>query len=203
MMTRTASTLAALVCFVPLAACANMEGDWPSLKTPAEQRTGTCDNLEVAMAEPQAVTAQPGPSAQPATGAAGGGAASGVAAPDVAAIATRLAEERRDFETALDNWQRQRTATESAAGAARNAAPASEAWATSELELTRFNQAAARFEQIRDAVNRMTGELAMLAASGTDVSAPLREAGQLLRRIEQAAAAHQAAIAPLQATQPR
>lgn len=209
MMTRTVSTLAALACFMPLAACANMEGDWPSLKTPAERQAGTC-NDQVALAEPQSIAAltqgtgtqatgiqaaSPAVAAQP-TGAS-------VAAPNVAAVATRLAEEQRDFNAAQESWNKQRTAAEAAANAARNAAPASEAWATAEMELTRFNQSAARFEQIRDAVTRVTGDLAVLAASGVDVSATLREAGQLLRRIDEATAAHQSAVGPLQASQPR
>lgn len=199
MMTRTVSTLAALACFVPLAACASMEGDWPSLKTPAERQAGTCDNAQLAMAEPQ-TPSQPAP-ATATTGSSASG--TSAAAPNVAAVATRLAEEQRDFNAALESWSRQRAATESAVGAARNAAPASEAWATAEMELTRFNQAAARFDQIRDAVNRVTGDLALLSASGADVSATLAEAGQLLRRIEEATAAHQSALGPLQANQPR
>lgn len=198
MMTRTVSTLAALACFVPLAACASMEGDWPSLKTPAERQAGTCDNAQLALADLQTA---PKPVASGLTpDAATAGAA---AAPDVAAVATRLAEEQRDFDTALASWTKQRTATESAASAARNAAPASEAWATAQLELTRLNQSAARFDQIRDAVSRVTGDLALLAANGADVSATLVEAGQLLRRIDEAAAAHQSALGPLQANQSR
>lgn len=199
---RLVSLLAAVTCLTPLAACANMKGEWPSLKTPAERQAGTCDNLEVAMADRQslaALTAQ-GTGAQ---GVPQPSATGTVAGPTLAAVATRLAEEQRDFDTALQGWTRQRAATESAVNAASNAAPASEAWATAELELTRFNQSAARFDEIRDAVNRVTGDLALLAASGTNVSATLAEAGQLLRRIDDAAAAHQAAIGPLQARQPR
>lgn len=203
MMTRTVSTLAALACFMPLAACANMDGDWPSLKTPAERQAGTC-NDQVAMAEPQSVAAlTQGTGAQAALPAGAQSAGATAAAPNVAAVATRLAEEQRDFDSALESWNKQRAATEAAASTARRAAPASEAWATAELELTRFNQSAARFEQIRDAVTRVTGDLAVLAASGVDVSATLREAGQLLRRIDEATAAHQSALGPLQASQPR
>ena len=206
MMTRTVSTLAALACFVPLAACASMEGDWPSLKTPAERQAGTCNDTQLAMAEPQPAP-QPAPQTEPkpvaGTAAPDSVASGAAAAPNVAAVATRLAEEKRDFDSALASWTRQRAATESAANAARNAAPASEAWATAQLELTRLNQSAARFEQIRDAVNRVTGDLALQAANGADVSATLIEAGQLLRRIDDATAAHQAALGPLQANPPR
>lgn len=208
MMTRTVSTLAALACFVPLAACASMEGDWPSLKTPAERQAGTCDNAQLALADlqtaPKPVASGLTPdAATPGAATAGPATPGAAAAPNVAAVATRLAEEQRDFDTALASWTKQRTATESAASAARNAAPASEAWATAQLELTRLNQSAARFDQIRDAVSRVTGDLALLAANGADVSATLVEAGQLLRRIDEAAAAHQSALGPLQANQTR
>lgn len=202
MMTRTVSTLAALACFVPLAACANMQGDWPSLKTPAERQAGTCNDTQIAMAELQAAP-QTAPSPVTDSASPGTVTSSTAAAPNVAAVSTRLAEEKRDFDSALASWTKQRAATESAANAARTAAPASEAWATAQLELTRLNQSAARFDQIRDAVNRVTGDLALLAANGADVSATLVEAGQLLRRIDEAAAAHQAALGPLQANQPR
>lgn len=203
MMTRTVSTLAALACFVPLAACASMEGDWPSLKTPAERQAGTCDNAQLALADVQTAPKPVASSTTPGAAPSGTATAGAAAAPNVAAVATRLAEEQRDFDTALASWTKQRTAAESAASAARNAAPASEAWATAQLELTRLNQSAARFDQIRDAVNRVTGDLALLAANGADVSATLVEAGQLLRRIDEAAAAHQSALGPLQANQSR
>lgn len=204
MMMRLVSLLAATACLTPLAACANMDGQWPSLKTPAEQRAGACDDLQTAMAEMQAPPAQ-------ATGAQATGAQAQPpatdtgtdTAPNLAAVTTRLAEEQADFNTALENWNRQRTATESAVNAARNAAPASETWATAELELTRFNQNAARFEQIRDSITRLTGDLALLAANGANVSATLAEAGHLLRRIDDALNTHQAAIGPLQTSLPR
>jgi len=205
MMNRFPSLLAAVACFMPLSACANMEGDWPSLKTPAEQRAGTCDNLEVAKADPASIAAlaQATGTQGAATPAPGQPQAGTAAAPNVAAVSTRLAEEARSFTAAQETWTRQRTATESAVNAARNAAPASPAWATAELELTRFNQAAARFDQIRETVSRLTGDLALLAANGANVQAPLQEAGQLLKRIDDAIAAHQAAVAPLQASMPR
>lgn len=204
MMMRLVSLLAATACLTPLAACANMDGQWPSLKTPAEQRAGACDDLQTAMAEMQAPPAQ-------ATGAQATGAQAQPpatdtgtdTAPNLAAVTTRLAEEQADFNTALENWNRQRTATESAVNAARNAAPASETWATAELELTRFNQNAARFEQIRDSITRLTGDLALLAANGANVSATLAEAGHLLRRIDDALNTHQSAIGPLQTSLPR
>lgn len=204
MMMRLVSLLAATACLTPLAACANMDGQWPSLKTPAEQRAGACDDLQTAMAEMQAPPAQ-------ATGAQATGAQAQPpatdtgtdTAPNLAAVTTRLAEEQADFNTALESWNRQRTATESAVNAARNAAPASETWATAELELTRFNQNAARFEQIRDSITRLTGDLALLAANGANVSATLAEAGHLLRRIDDALNTHQSAIGPLQTSLPR
>lgn len=204
MMMRLVSLLAATACLTPLAACANMDGQWPSLKTPAEQRAGACDDLQTAMAEMQAPPAQAtgaqatGAQAQPPATDTGTG-----TAPNLAAVTTRLAEEQADFNTALENWNRQRTATESAVNAARNAAPASETWATAELELTRFNQNAARFEQIRDSITRLTGDLALLAANGANVSATLAEAGHLLRRIDDALNTHQSAIGPLQTSLPR
>lgn len=214
MMMRLVSLLAATACLTPLAACANMDGQWPSLKTPAEQRAGACDDLQTAMAEMQAPPAQA--TGAQATGAQATGAqaqlpatdtgtdtAPNLAAPNLAAVTTRLAEEQADFNTALENWNRQRTATESAVNAARNAAPASETWATAELELTRFNQNAARFEQIRDSITRLTGDLALLAANGANVSATLAEAGHLLRRIDDALNTHQSAIGPLQTSLPR
>ena len=200
MMNRFPSLLAAVACFMPLSACANMDGDWPSLKTPAEQRAGTCDNLQVAMADPRSVAAL-----QQAGGAQPPQAPQGAAAPavDAAAVAARLAEEIRDFQAAQTTWSSQRTATEAAVNAARTAAPASEAWATAQLELTRLNQAAARFDQIRERVALLTGDLARLAAGGADVSAPLAEAGRLLARIDESAATHQATVTPLQASMPR
>lgn len=188
---RFPSLLAAVACLMPLSACASMEGDWPSLKTPAEQRAGTCDNLEVAMADPRSVASlQQAGSAKP-----------DVSAPaaEAAGVAARLAEEARDLKMAEETWTRQRATTESAVKAAANAAPASENWATAELELTRFNQAAARFEQIRERIALLTSDMARLAASGADVSASLAEAGRLLRRIDDALAAHQTVAAPLQA----
>lgn len=199
MMMRLVSLLAATACLTPLAACANMDGQWPSLKTPAEQRAGACDDLQTAMAEMQAPPAQAtGAQAQPPATDTGTD-----TAPNLAAVTTRLAEEQADFNTALESWNRQRTATESAVNAARNAAPASETWATAELELTRFNQNAARFEQIRDSITRLTGDLALLAANGANVSATLAEAGHLLRRIDDALNTHQSAIGPLQTSLPR
>ena len=209
MMMRLVSLLAATACLTPLAACANMDGQWPSLKTPAEQRAGACDDLQTAMAEMQAPPAQAtgaqatGAQAQPPATDTGTDTAPNLAAPNLAAVTTRLAEEQADFNAALENWNRQRTATESAVNAARNAAPASETWATAELELTRFNQNAARFEQIRDSITRLTGDLALLAANGANVSATLAEAGHLLRRIDDALNTHQAAIGPLQTSLPR
>lgn len=204
MMMRLVSLLAATACLTPLAACANMDGQWPSLKTPAEQRAGACDDLQTAMAEMQAPPAQAtGAQAQPPATDTGTDTAPNLAAPNLAAVTTRLAEEQADFNTALESWNRQRTATESAVNAARNAAPASETWATAELELTRFNQNAARFEQIRDSITRLTGDLALLAANGANVSATLAEAGHLLRRIDDALNTHQSAIGPLQTSLPR
>ncbi len=195
MMIRTVSTLAALACFLPLAACANKGGEWPSLKTPAERQAGTCNDTQVVKADlPFAETgAPPAPTEQSMAG-------QNSAEPGVAAVAARLADEQRAFSMALESWNKQRGVTEAAVAAAKNAAPASEAWATAELELSRFNQTAARFDEIRDAVNGMTGDLALLAANGANVSASLAQAGQLLRRIDDASAAHLAAVGPLQAS---
>lgn len=193
MMTRTVPILAALACFMPLAACANMEGDWPSLKTPAERQAGTCNDTRLALAE----TPVRGSGAETAAAQAGSG------GPTLAAVATRIAEEQRDFTMALQNWTKQRAAAESAVNAAAGAAPASQAWATAQLEMSRFDQTAARFDQIRDAVSRAAGDLAVLAAGGANVSTTLMEAGQLLRRIDDAIAAHQAVAGPLQARLPR
>ena len=200
MMIRTVSTLAALACFLPLAACANKGGEWPSLKTPAERQAGTCNDTQVVKADlPFAETgAPPAPTGQNMAGQNKAGQNS--AEPGVAAVTARLADEQRAFSMALESWNKQRGVTEAAVAAAKNAAPASEAWATAELELSRFNQTAARFDEIRDAVNGMTGDLALLAANGANVSASLTQAGQLLRRIDDASSAHLAAVGPLQAS---
>lgn len=184
MMIRSVLRLAFPLVLMPLAACAASGGEWPSLKTPAEKRADAGD-APVAMAEADAPAARPAPVATPAT-------------PDLAAIRARLAEERRDFEVAAKRWASQQATTEAAVTAARGAPAASEAWAKAQIELTRLSEAAAKFDDTRASVNRCAGDLAVLAAGGTDTNAILGDAGRLLRRIADAQAAHTEANQRLQ-----
>lgn len=198
MMKRTASLAAALSALLALPACASMDGSWPSLRTPAERASGKCEQTQPALADTGETAPQPA-AAAPAQAGTAGTPAPQSAAPSVRAIAARMAEEQRDFDAAAQEWNRQRAVAEKAAAAARGAAPASEPWATAELEISRLNQTAARFDETRATVDRMAGELAVLAANGTDVRATLVEVGRLISRIEAAQSAHTSALPALQA----
>jgi predicted metal-dependent phosphoesterase TrpH len=107
----------------------------------------------------------------------------------VAALASRLAEERRAYGFALARWQQERDAAEAALAAVRGAPGVSNpTWAAAQTAVSRVRQAAVGLGDARQAVERLTAGLALEAAAGADVSAILVGSGRLLREIDAARA---------------
>jgi hypothetical protein len=157
-----------LLVLLLLPACAsNADGEWPSLA----RRPGEITAAEEA-AEPAATTAQATPATQ--------------ATPSTiaTAAAARIADAARELQEVETRWQRQRTATQAAVGAAGNAARNSSPWATAQLELTRLERVGAEAADLRDRLDAVAGDLAVAAAGGNDVAGPLRQAGEVIGRID-------------------
>lgn len=96
-------------------------------------------------------------------------------------ITARLATAGRDISQLEQRWAAQRIATQQAL-AALPGRPGGEAEAAAQLETGRLDKLAGQVTDERTQIEAIVGELAMAAATGDDVSVPLRTAGVLLIR---------------------
>ncbi|QCI79467.1 hypothetical protein E6W36_07675 [Hankyongella ginsenosidimutans] len=99
----------------------------------------------------------------------------------------------KDLESAMIRWTRQGAALEEALDAAASN-PSSATRTKAQIELSRLNNAASRFDTLHSNAERLAGDLAMLSVNGHPVAGPLREAGAALKMIEDAQAAHRIAV---------
>ncbi len=103
--------------------------------------------------------------------------------PDQIAADIRKALQR--FDAAETGWQAQAKKLRASTAAAAKNDPDRINWNLAQIELTRVNQSARGFGTTQDALEKIAGDLAILSATGSDVSAPLKETGALLARIRQ------------------
>lgn len=95
--------------------------------------------------------------------------------------AARLAVAARDVEQLEQRWRTQLLATQRSTVAERSQ-PVAEVEAAAQLEAGRLDKLAGQVADARSQIESITGDLAMAAAAGVDVSGPLRTAGALLNR---------------------
>lgn len=149
------------------------DAPWPSLLTP-EERAMT-SRLNEQMAAPDASM---DPNAM---------------IPDLRQSSSEAGLLEKDLESALVRWTRQGAALEVALEAlAEN--PDAAAQSKAQIELSRLNNAASRFDSLHSNAEKLAGELAMLAVNGHPVAGPLRETGEALKMIEDAQAAHRVVV---------
>lgn len=150
------------------------DAPWPSLLTPDERAVTNRLNTQMAATDATAdVKAM---------------------IPDLRQSSSEAGLLEMDLESALVRWTRQGAALEAALDAAATDAPNAATRAKAQIELSRLNNAAGRFDTLHSNAERLAGALAMLAVNGHPVAGPLRETGEALKMIEDAQAAHKVAV---------
>ena len=156
--------LLALLSLVAWASCA------AGMEVPGGAPRATWPSLAKRSVETAAPGVKPGKTVEIATGI---GTDDGVTA--------RLATAARDIGQLEQRWATQLKTTQRAQ-AALQGHPGGEADATAQLETGRLDKLAGQVAHERAQIEVITGELAMAAATGSDVGVPLRTAGLLLVR---------------------
>ena len=164
---------------------------WPSL---AKRATETAVPIAGSDAVPDVrasgVAQRPGAAGSSGLAAAAIGSGSTLVNSDVAA---RLAIAERDVDSLEQRWRAQKSANQQA-NAAVQARPGIEAAATAQLETGRFDKLTGQVADETSQLEAIAGELAMAAATGLDVTAPLRTAGSLLSRCAKLSPERSAAV---------
>lgn len=172
---RLAAPAALIALLTALQACASADGQWPSLLTAQERASG------------KIMTAQAS-----ADDGAADGAADGVvpASAQTAEAAARLVQLRRDFAAAQERWASLKADADRAIaqtqGGEAGSTRTGPVWAAAQLAVSRMNNAAVRFDELRASTDQVAGDLAVQAAQGQQVSGPLADTGRLIARIQQA-----------------